>query len=91
MEKLLKAILTAHEVETPRTHDLRRLIQIAIPFVPELVELVDASDSLTVHGVETRYPGDYIEVEMDEMVKIIEIAEQLGKTISVELCKLDSD
>jgi HEPN domain-containing protein len=51
VEKLLKGLLTLHGVESPRTHDLRRLIQLAEPLVPELVHLSDASDSLTIHGV----------------------------------------
>ena len=58
VEKLLKAILTKHNIEAPKTHDLRRLIQLAEPFVPELSRLSDSSDKLTVHGVEARYPGD---------------------------------
>lgn len=29
VEKLLKAFLTAHEIEFPKTHDLRRLIQLS--------------------------------------------------------------
>jgi HEPN domain-containing protein len=36
VEKLLKAILTLHQIEAPRTHDLRRLIQLASPLAPEL-------------------------------------------------------
>jgi HEPN domain-containing protein len=57
IEKLLKALLTKHDIEAPKTHDLRRLIQLAQPFAPELSLLADVSDELTIHGVETRYPG----------------------------------
>ena len=31
VEKLLKAFLTMHSVEAPRTHDIRRLVQLAVP------------------------------------------------------------
>ncbi len=34
VEKLLKALLTRHDIEAPKTHDLRRLIQLALPFAP---------------------------------------------------------
>ena len=32
VEKLLKALLTRHGIEAPKTHDLRRLIRLAEPF-----------------------------------------------------------
>ena len=51
VEKLLKALLTGHGIEAPKTHDLRRLIQLAKPFTPEISLLADAADELTVHGV----------------------------------------
>ena len=54
VEKLLKAFLTRHSIEAPKTHDLRRLIQLAEPFAPELSQLSDTSDKLTIHGVETK-------------------------------------
>ncbi len=58
VEKLLKALLTRHWREAPKTHDVRWLIQCAESFAPELLRFSDHSDTLTVHGVETRYPGD---------------------------------
>ncbi|MFB0524145.1 MAG: HEPN domain-containing protein [Phycisphaerae bacterium] len=67
VEKLLKALLTQHGIEAPKTHDLRRLIQLAQPFAPELSLLADVSDELTIHGVETRYPGDWRKIKRSEM------------------------
>ncbi len=78
VEKLLKALLTAHAVEAPRTHDVRRLIQLAVPFAPDLSGFLDASDVLTVHGVETRYPGDWREIEAKEMDEVVELAKHVG-------------
>lgn len=54
VEKLLKALLTRYGVEVPKTHDLRRLTQLAEPSTPGLSRFSDALDKLTVHGVETR-------------------------------------
>lgn len=85
VEKLLKGVLTLHGVEAPRTHDLRRLIQLVEPYVPELSKLGDLSDLLTVHGVETRYPGDWPAVEADEMNKVVELARQFGKILLPKL------
>jgi HEPN domain-containing protein len=86
VEKLLKAVLTLHSIEAPRTHDLRRLVQLAQPYVPGLSDLSDSSDTLTVHGVETRYPGDWRQIEPEEMQAVVELAEKFGKII---LPKLD--
>jgi len=74
VEKLLKAFLTMHSVEAPKTHDFRRLIQLAEPFATDLSDFTDQSDKLTVHGVETRYPGDWFPVSPDELNEIVELS-----------------
>ena len=81
VEKLLKALLTLHEIEAPPTHNLRRLIQLAAPAAAELGKLIDASDTLTVHGVQSRYPDDWREIEADEMSEAITIAERFGAVL----------
>jgi len=85
VEKLLKAFLTRHGIETPKTHDLRRLIQLAEPFAPELSRLSDASDTLTIHGVETRYPGDWRQIEPSEMNQVVELSRQFGDILLAKL------
>lgn len=85
VEKLLKAFLTSHGVETPKTHDLRRLIQLPEPFTPELSRLSDASDTLTIHGVETRYPGDWRQIEPSEMNQVVELSKQFGDILLAKL------
>lgn len=81
VEKLLKALLTRYGVESPKTHDVRRLIQLAEPFAPELSRFSDASDTLTVHGVETRYPGDWVEIDRGEMEAVVTLARDLGDAL----------
>jgi len=81
VEKLLKGFLTLREVESPRTHDIRRLIQLAEPYAPELLTLIDRSDILTVHGVETRYPGDWPKVDSEEMGKVVDLAREFRKIL----------
>jgi HEPN domain-containing protein len=78
VEKLLKALLTRYSIEAPKTHDLRRLIQLAEPFAPELSALSDASDKLTIHGVETRYPGDWYPVSRAEMNELVELSRKFS-------------
>ena len=90
VEKLLKAILTAHSVETPETHDIRRLVQLAKSYAPKLSPLTDLSDQLTVHGVETGYPGDWSQIETQEMNEVVNIAGKFGDILLFELDNLDT-
>lgn len=85
VEKLLKALLTLHSIEAPKTHDLRRLIQLTGPLAPELSDLSDASDKLTVHGVETRYPGEWYPVSIAEMNEIVEISRKFSELLLPKL------
>jgi len=81
VEKLLKAFLTLKGVEAPKTHDLRRLIQLALPFEPKLAGLVGKSDALTVHGVQSRYPGDFWQVEKTEMKSLYELSQKFANIL----------
>jgi HEPN domain-containing protein len=82
VEKLLKAVLTHDGIEAPKTHDLRRLIQLVGPSIPELLSLVDAADGLTPYGVQTRYPGDWQPAGPDEMDRAIRLARQFGTRLT---------
>lgn len=85
VEKLLKALLTCHGIEAPKTHDLRRLIELALPFAPELSLLTDVSDELTFHGVETRYPGELRQIKKSEMKRVVELAQRFRNILLVKL------
>jgi HEPN domain-containing protein len=78
VEKLLKALLTRHQIEAPRTHDLRRLIQLAAPQAPALAALADRADALSLAGVEIRYPDDWRKVPAEEMGEMIQLAEDFA-------------
>jgi len=85
VEKLLKALLTFHGVEAPKTHDLRRLIQLAEPFALQLRSLADKADALTAHGVRTRYPDDWRPIGPDEMSEIVSLAKEIAEVLLPEL------
>ena len=85
VEKLLKALLTKNNIESPKTHDLRRLIQLALPFRPELSLLIDLSDELTIHGVETRYPCELKRISKSEMKKVVELTQQFSNILNMKL------
>lgn len=84
-KKLLKALLTLHRVEAPRTHDLRRLIQLATPSAPQLGSFADRCDDLSVHGVQSRYPDDWVEITAAEMNQVVELARELKPVLMSEL------
>lgn len=81
VEKLLKAFLTLKGIEAPRTHNLRRLIQLIEPDLPELGALIDESDRLTEHGVSSRYPDDWRAIGNEEMMRMIGLAEKFGAVL----------
>ena len=78
VEKLLKAFLTLKGIEAPKTHDLRRLIQLVSPFEKKLAELAEESDALTVHGVQSRYPGDLFHVDKVEMKRLVTLCQKFS-------------
>ena len=74
-EKALKALLLAHGVKFPRTHDLAFLIDqlpSAISIPPELIDL----PTLSKYAVQNRYPGDTIPVSAKHRTHAVRLAEQ---------------
>lgn len=55
-EKALKAVLIAHNVEFPRTHNLRTLLDL-IPAEIDIPDAVEDAMILTEYAVSSRYPG----------------------------------
>ena len=60
VEKLLKAMLSAKGVPPPRTHDLLALLELVLPFVPQMDNLRDCLVILIPYSVATRYPDDNV-------------------------------
>ena len=80
-EKYLKAFLTWHQVEFPKTHDIRRLLNLAGVQDPSLAEeLSDAAD-LTAYAVEYRYPGEYAPVTTDDAAEAVTIADRVREQV----------
>lgn len=82
VEKMMKGLLTLKGIEAPRTHDLRRLIQISAEFAPDLIALADRADELSAHGVQSRYPDDWHEISQTEMCEMIELAERFAEILA---------
>jgi HEPN domain-containing protein len=56
-EKYVKGRLEEAGIRFPKTHDITRLLELAIPVEPLWVTLRPASSALTVYAVDIRYPG----------------------------------
>ncbi len=81
IEKLIKAVLTRHAIEFPKTHDIKRLIELTGNLVPQLKSLTQSAQKLTVYGVESRYPDDAKTVSLSEMNEIVKITDKLRQAI----------
>jgi HEPN domain-containing protein len=57
-EKYLKALLTRHQIEFPKTHELRRLLELLAGAEPQLAAGLTDIKWLEPFGVDVRYPGD---------------------------------
>ena len=79
VEKYLKAILTLHEIEFPKQHDLEELLVLLLKKDPLLAVLRNKLKLLTPFAVSFRYPGE--EITKDE----VKIAVNIMKNIRVIL------
>src|ERR1017187_5386212 len=77
-EKYLKALLTRRQIEFPKTHDIKALLQLAGDAV---ADSLGGAKWLTPFGVEIRYPGDTAEMLPGDEVKAIEIASQVKQVV----------
>ena len=75
VEKAIKAVLLARQVDFPLTHDLEVLMDIGqkagIEIPKDLLEI----DTLTPYAVETRYPGYLEAISEEDVTEAIELAE----------------
>ena len=67
-EKVLKGYLIHHDVEPPKTHDLRLLCKMCADFEKSFDEISQSCINLTAYGVQTRYPFE-IEILDSEYAK----------------------
>lgn len=76
-EKAIKAFLLFHDVRFEKTHDIEVLILQAKDVDPDFMIMIEAARILTPLAVEFRYPGDYVEPEVDEYNEAFATAENI--------------
>jgi len=87
-EKFLKALLTWHQVEFPKTHDVTALLDLVTGFDADLATSLADLDELTHYAVATRYPGDRADLTPEETRGAVGLAERAR---AVVLAALPSD
>ena len=79
VEKYLKARLEEAGISFPRTHDLERLLDLAVQVEPAWTSLRTAMNNLADYAVEIRYPG--FTVPPREAQKLLRMTTQIRTVI----------
>jgi len=85
-EKGLKGLLIYYGVDPEKTHNLFILLQ-ELERYTEITDEVKEVLKLYNYAIQTRYPGDYVEIEKAEYEQSIMIAEECLKWIENEIYK----
>ncbi len=76
-EKALKGLLAFTNISIPKTHSISFLIKTlkdgGVPIPNSIIDSV----TLTSYAVETRYPGDYEKVELEEYEQAVILSESV--------------
>jgi HEPN domain-containing protein len=84
-EKNLKALMTARQIEFSKTHDIAILVDALVELDSDLEMSLRPAESLTVYGVQVRYPGDDPEVERHEAKKALDQARDIAQQVLKKL------
>lgn len=85
-EKYLKALLTARDIDFPKTHDLGELIARITPGISVGLSAEDER-RLTAYATVTRYPGDYEPVSVGEARQAVALARRVRGAVRRQLPK----
>ena len=80
-EKYLKAFLTWHQVEFPKTHALGELLDLISQVDEDLAVRLGGLTVLNPYGVEVRYPSDIPEPSRQQAEKALKLASSAQKDI----------
>lgn len=80
-EKLLKALLTYHNVEFEKTHQIDYLLDLCVTVEPRADSLRTTATKLTDFAVESRYPLPAREPSEAESKEALEIAHQVRQFV----------
>jgi len=84
-EKYLKAFLTWHEVEFPKTHAIEKLLRLVRNVDPNLAGSLHEATALSAYAVEVRYADDLVQVGSEEANQAVEHARLVRDAIRARL------
>ena len=84
-EKYLKAYLTHRQVEFPKTHSIREIIDLVRTVDEELADTLQPAAALTPYGVEVRYPGDVPEPSRKDTEEALGLAREVAEALASRL------
>ena len=85
-EKYLKALLTRHQIEFPKSHVIRRLLILLRPVEPEIAEELDDANWLSPYGAEVvRYPSDRSQTVPGDQVRAQQLAQKVRDAVMATL------
>jgi HEPN domain-containing protein len=77
IEKALKALLTAHQIPFPRTHDLLRILDLVLPLMPDLDRDRERFADMDTYAVDIRYPDVGFDPSREEALQALALAEEV--------------
>jgi HEPN domain-containing protein len=82
VEKYLKAFLTIRQVEFPKTHSIREILNLVRTVDEDLADALLPAAALTPYGVEARYPGDLPEPTRNETAEALALARKVAAAVA---------
>jgi len=80
-EKYLKALLTWHGAEVPKTHALGQLLDLLAVVDAPLSERLSDATALNPYSIEVRYPADFPEPDAAEAQEALALAEKVRDAV----------
>ncbi|RLC46762.1 MAG: DNA-binding protein [Candidatus Coatesbacteria bacterium] len=77
VEKALKAVLVWNQVPFPKTHNLIRLMDLALGYMPGLERYRQDFAQMSIYSTEVRYPDDWFEPARDDANHSLAVAEEI--------------
>ena len=84
VEKYVKALLTARQIEFPKIHDLTELVSLLPEDMGFHAQLADMS-LLNRYAVEARYPGEWEPIARTEAQDAVSVAQGIRKAVRAHL------
>ena len=80
-EKFLKAVLVRHQIDFPKTHDIKELLNLVATVDAILAEPLRIAVPLTPYGVDIRYPDDFPALDLDDARTAVSLAATVRESV----------